>query len=79
MSSGGLSGIEVAVRVERGQMNGRPGSSGRSVFAIVRSNAFTRFNLILVGLFVATLAMGSTKDTLFIWVVVLNLMVGVAQ
>ena len=74
-----LRASEVAQRVREGRVNGTPPRSTRSVIAILRANALTRFNLLLVGLFGATLAVRASKDTLFIWVVVLNLVVGVAQ
>ena len=79
ISRDGLRASEVAQRAREGRVNGTPPRSTRSVIAILRANALTRFNLLLVGLFGATLAVRASKDTLFIWVVVLNLVVGVAQ
>ncbi len=75
----GLTGAEVAARVAAGRVNGPLPRTSRSVRSIIRANALTRFNVLLVGLFLAMLAVRGIRDTLFIWVVLLNLCVGVAQ
>ena len=43
----GLTAAEVAVRVERGQVNHVDDSSSRSLGEIVRANVLTRFNAIV--------------------------------
>lgn len=76
---GGLTDTEVAARIASGQLNGRPAPVGRTIPQIVRANVVTRFNLLLGGLFAAAIAVGAAKDTLFIWVVIVNLAIGIGQ
>ena len=75
----GLTDAQVAARVAEGHGNGSPAPVGRSIGQIIRTNLVTRFNLLLGGLFGAAIAVRAVKDTLFIWVVVVNLAVGVIQ
>jgi len=77
--SDGLTSDAVAARRAAGRVNGRPAPVGRGVGQIIRSNLLTRFNVLLGTLLVATVAVGAIKDSVFIWVVVVNLAVGVAQ
>ena len=79
LSPAGLSRAEVADRVADGRVNGGPARSGRRVRDVVRANVVTRFNVLMGVLFVATFAVGARKDTLFIWVVVANVTIGIAQ
>lgn len=78
-TANGLTDAEVAERRTAGRTNGRPTPVGRTVAQILRANVITRFNLLLGGLFIAALAVRAVKDTLFIWVVVINLAIGITQ
>ena len=48
----GLTGSEVAQRIQQGKVNTLPPRSGRSALDIVRANVFTRVNALLGVLFV---------------------------
>jgi cation-transporting P-type ATPase E len=77
--AGGLSTAEVAERRARGQVNTTSEASSRSLWTIVRTNVFTRFNAILGALFVLILITGSFADGLFGLVLIVNSGIGIAQ
>lgn len=75
----GLATDAVAERLRAGQTNTAEASTTRSTGQIVRANVFTRFNAVLVVMFVSIAAVGAFKDSIFIWVVVINAAVGIVQ
>lgn len=75
----GLTLEDVALRARSGLRNDSEESSSRPVRSIVRANTVTRFNALLLAMFAAIAAVGAFKDSLFIWVVVLNSVVGIVQ
>ncbi len=76
----GLTRAEVEERVRRGLVNSAPPEAGRSLWHIVRANAFNRFNAILGTLFVVILLAGAPlHDALFGGVLLLNTLIGTAQ
>ena len=75
----GLSDAEVAARVADGRVNHAPGGTSRSLWTIVRSNVFTRFNAILGTLLVVILTVGPLQDALFGIVLVTNTAIGIYQ
>ncbi|GAA2010631.1 cation-transporting ATPase E [Nakamurella flavida] len=75
----GLTSAEVAQRVARGEINVTDNASSRSLWAIVRTNVFTRFNAILGALFVLILITGSVADGLFGVVLIVNSLIGIVQ
>jgi cation-transporting ATPase E len=75
----GLTGAEVAERVERGETNAVKEATSRSYAHIVRGNVFTRFNAILGSLFVVILIFGSPRDSLFGGVLIVNTFIGIVQ
>src|SRR6476659_2870774 len=75
----GLTSAEVAERVARGQTNATSQASSRSLWLIVKTNVFTRFNAILGALFVLILTTGSLADGLFGVVLVVNSAIGIVQ
>jgi cation-transporting ATPase E len=75
----GLTGAEVATRVERGQVNDTGERTSRSVGEIVRANVFTRFNALLGGMLVVILVVGHVQDALFGIVLVTNALIGIVQ
>ena len=79
MSVDGLSSEEVASRVRDGLLNVTDQASTRSIRSIIRANTVTRFNAVLLVMFAAIAAVGAFKDSIFIWVVVLNALVGIIQ
>ena len=75
----GLSAAEVAERIAAGQTNATSQASSRSLWLIIKTNVFTRFNAILGALFVLILITGSLADGLFGVVLVVNSAIGIAQ
>jgi cation-transporting P-type ATPase E len=75
----GLTAAEVADRVARGLVNDVPSAPTRTIGEIVRSNLFTRFNLLLGSLLAVILVVGPLQDALFGLVIVANTVVGIVQ
>lgn len=73
----GLSTQEVAERVRAGQTNRTTRSTSRSLTAILRSNVFTLFNLILAVAVTLVLLTGRWPDAVFGFVVVINAAIGI--
>lgn len=75
----GLTGAQVAERVERGQVNDVPVRSSRSTVDIVRANVFTRFNAIIGILWLIMLVVAPIQDSLFGFVILANTGIGIVQ
>ena len=75
----GLTSAQVAERVAAGRVNDVPIRASRTVWEIVRANAFTRINAILVVLFAIVMSTGSYLDGLFGGMIVVNSVVGMVQ
>ncbi|MER3387997.1 HAD-IC family P-type ATPase [Microcella pacifica] len=75
----GLGAAEVRERLERGQGNAMPSSTGRSFWRIMQANLFTLFNLLVGGAFALLLVLGYWQDALFGLFVIANVVIGVAQ
>ncbi|MFJ3617768.1 HAD-IC family P-type ATPase [Streptomyces iakyrus] len=75
----GLTGAQVAQRVERGQVNDVPVRSSRSTVDIVRANVFTRFNAIIGVLWLIMLVVAPIQDSLFGFVILANTGIGIVQ
>lgn len=75
----GLSAEQVAQRVANGQVNHTDQASSRSLWVIVKTNVFTRFNAILGALFVLIVITGSLADGLFGVVLIVNSAIGIGQ
>ena len=75
----GLSASEVALRVERGDVNRVPPPNTRTIEQIVRANVFTRFNALLGAMLVLILIVGPLQDALFGVVLVANTLIGIVQ
>ncbi|MEV7067083.1 HAD-IC family P-type ATPase [Streptomyces collinus] len=75
----GLTGPQVAERVERGQVNDVPVRSSRSTVDIVRANVFTRFNAIIGVLWLIMLVVAPIQDSLFGFVILANTGIGIVQ
>ncbi|MGC9163093.1 MAG: HAD-IC family P-type ATPase [Thiomonas sp.] len=75
----GLSEAEVRERTALGQVNRARRPTSRSLRQIVSANVFTRFNALLGALWVMVVLIGSWKDALFGWVLVINSAIGIAQ
>ena len=72
----GLSFKQVAHARAADETNEFDNSSSRSIVAILRANVFTIFNAILASAVVVVLAVGSWKDAVFGFVLLLNTLTG---
>jgi cation-transporting ATPase E len=75
----GLSAADVEARVLSGRTNAAPSEATRTVAQILRANVLTRFNAILIALFVVILVVGPIQDSLFGAVIIVNTAFGVVQ
>jgi cation-transporting P-type ATPase E len=75
----GLTASAVSERVSIGAVNRVDLQASQSLGEILRRNAFTRLNLLLVALGGATLATGSGPDATFLAIAVINSVVGSIQ
>ena len=76
----GLSAEEVKKKTEKGLVNVNPdGNKTRSVKHILLSNTLTFFNLLNIAYFVLIIVSGSYKNGLFIWIVIVNSVLGIVQ
>ena len=75
----GLSPEEVAQRIEAGEVNRPCDPPDRTVLQILRANALTPVNAIMVVLFILVIISGHPEDGLFVGVVLSNTVVGVTQ
>ncbi|MEU7013309.1 HAD-IC family P-type ATPase [Streptomyces sp. NPDC046385] len=75
----GLTTVEVAERVARGEVNDVPLRSSRSTADIVRGNVFTRFNAIIGVLWGIMLFVAPIQDSLFGFVIIANTGIGIVQ
>ena len=75
----GLSAADVAARTQRGDTNRVESATSQSWAQILRRNAFTRLNFLLVALGGATLATGSGPDATFLAIALINTVVGATQ
>ena len=78
-SERGLNAAEVADRVAHGLVNEVPPAPSRTVSQILRSNIFTRFNLLMCSLLAIVLLNRAWKDALFAGVIVANALIGIIQ
>ncbi len=76
-SSVGLTQAQVDAKHEAGQSNHVDTGTSRPVSAILRSNIFTIFNAILITCGVAVLAVGDWRDAVFMFVLILNMAIGI--
>jgi cation-transporting ATPase E len=82
MDTGNLKGLttaEVLARVAAGQINDAHEVTSRSLKDILHANLLTRFNALLLVLFVTVLIVGSPADGLFGFVIVINSAIGIFQ
>ena len=75
----GLTTDEVLARERAGQTNDAHEQTSRSLKDILRANILTRFNALLLALFVVVLVVGSPVDGLFALVIVINSAIGIFQ
>jgi len=75
----GLTAAEVAERIARGEVNVAPDARSRSLSDIVRANTFTWFNGLIGSLWIVMLLVAPIQDSLFGFVIVFNMAIGIVQ
>ena len=75
----GLTSVEVAERVQRGQVNNVPEAPSRTFGEIIRANLLTKFNALMGSLWAIVIACGAYRDGLFGGVVIANTLIGIIQ
>lgn len=75
----GLNEEQVNIRIKEGKVNYVPKAPARTFGQILRANLFTSFNAINVVLAVIIILAGSPKNAIFVGVIFVNTLIGVAQ
>lgn len=75
----GLNDEQVNIRIKEGKVNYVPKAPARTFGQILRANLFTSFNAINVVLAVIIILAGSPKNAIFVGVILINTLIGVAQ
>lgn len=75
----GLTSVEVAERIARGEINTAPDARSRSLGDIIRANTFTWFNGLIGTLWVIMLIVAPIQDSLFGFIIVANTLIGIVQ
>ncbi len=75
----GLTHQQVAEKIQANQTNVMPKPDVRTGWDIIRENVFTYFNLLNTAIFLLVLTTGSVQNTLFMGVVVSNILLGIGQ
>lgn len=75
----GLSSIEVAQRINDGKINEIDNQITKSYKEIFLNNTITFFNILNISLFALIVFVGSYKDTLFIFIIIINTIAGIYQ
>ena len=75
----GLNDEQVNIRIKEGKVNYVPKAPARTFGQILRANLFTSFNAINVVLAVIIILAGSPKNAIFVGVIFVNTLIGVAQ
>lgn len=75
----GLTDEDVKKRIKEGKVNYIPKAPSRTIWQILRANLFTSFNLINIVLAIVVIIAGSPKNSIFVGVIIVNTLIGVAQ
>ncbi len=75
----GLTQTQVQQRIEEGKTNKTTNNTTRSYKQIILGNTITFFNIINVILLAMVLSVGSFKNTLFIFIILTNTVIGIVQ
>lgn len=75
----GLSDEQVLKRKEEGLINAKPKSLSKSYWSIFRTNFLTLFNALNLFLFILALIFGNLKNSLFMFIIVANIIIGTIQ
>ncbi len=75
----GLSTQEVMDRKERGDLGNTPGSITKTKAQILKENIFTLFNLLNFIIAALLFAVGAYSNMIFIAIIIVNIVIGIAQ
>jgi len=75
----GLSTKEVMDRKERGDLGNTPGSITKTKAQILKENIFTLFNLLNFIIAALLFAVGAYSNMIFIAIIIVNIVIGIAQ
>ena len=75
----GLTQAQVQKRIEEGKVNKTTGNATRSYKQIILGNTVTFFNIINLILLAMVLFVGSFKNTMFIFIILINTVIGIIQ
>lgn len=75
----GLTQAQVQKRIEEGKVNKTTGNATRSYKQIILGNTVTFFNIINLILLAMVLFVGSLKNTMFIFIILTNTVIGIIQ
>lgn len=75
----GLSAQEVMDRKERGDLGKQPGSITKTKAQIFKENIFTLFNLLNFIIAALLFAVGAYSNMIFIVIIIINVVIGIAQ
>ena len=75
----GLTDEQVAARRDAGQSNKLPSTGGKTIGQIIAGNLFTFFNLLNILIFFLILLTGLYANTLFMGVIISNVLIGIIQ
>ena len=78
-ASYGLTAAQVSERFDAGWANTPVEPPGKTVGQIVSDNVFTYFNMIFMILALCVIAVGSWQNLMFMFVVIVNTVIGIAQ
>ena len=75
----GLTREDVKERINEGKVNHIPKAPSRTFWQILRANLFTSFNAINIVLATIIILAGSPKNAIFVGIILVNTLIGVAQ
>ena len=75
----GLTNEQVTQRIEEGQVNANENPNTRTYKQIIRENTLTFFNFLNLVLLVLVLLVGSYKNSMFVFIILINTVIGILQ
>ncbi|MCI6006469.1 MAG: HAD-IC family P-type ATPase [Blautia sp.] len=75
----GLTNEQVNQRIEEGQVNVNENPNTRTYKQIIRENTLTFFNFLNIVLLVLVLLVGSYKNSMFVFIIIINTVIGILQ
>lgn len=75
----GLTNQQVQERIDAGKVNANENPNTRTYKQIIRENTLTFFNFLNLVLLVLVLLVGSYKNSMFVGIIIINTVIGIAQ